>query len=333
MKLKNSVRIKQTITPATIQLLEMVQLNTVELGRYLTEQAMENPAIDIDELAAASKGGELASRVEWLGSFNPQRTESLNADDDDAPDSPIASRAEQTDVRSYLLSMLPSSDVDNDTRKIYRYLVGCVDSRGFLSEDWDKVAQKLGVERKAVDDCVAVMRSLPPTGICAGDVRGCLAAQLSADDSIARSIVESYLEELSHGHYMQISKSLGVPVSAVRSAEKRIKELYPYPSSALEGSRDDDSMYIYPDLSVEQTADGLSISLCRPYSPHLKISSFCKELKKSTDDEIVKNYIDERMAAAGRLYQNVCRCEKTVLSCLRRSKATTFAANPTHLSP
>lgn len=315
MKLKNSVTIKQAITPATIQLLEMVQLNTVELGRYLTEQAMENPAIDIDELSAASKGGELASRVEWLGSFDPQRTESSNADDDDTPDSPIASRAEQTDVRSYLLSMLPSSDVDNDTRKIYRYLVGCVDSRGFLSEDWDKVAQKLGVERKAVDNCVAVMRSLPPTGICAEDVRGCLAAQLSADDSIARSIVESYLEELSHGHYMQISKSLGAPVSAVRGAEKRIKGLYPYPSSALEGSRDDDSMYIYPDLSVEQTADGLSISLCRPYSPHLKISSFCKEFKESTDDESVKNYIDERMAAAGRLYQNVCRCEKTVLSC------------------
>ena len=84
MKLKNSVTIKQTITPATIQLLEMVQLNTVELGRYLTEQAMENPAIDIDELSAASKGGELASRVEWLGSFDPQRTESSNADDDDA---------------------------------------------------------------------------------------------------------------------------------------------------------------------------------------------------------------------------------------------------------
>lgn len=194
MKLKNSVTIKQTITPATIQLLEMVQLNTVELGRYLTEQAMENPAIDIDELTAASKGGELASRVEWLGSFDPQRTESSNADDDDAPDSPIVSRAEQTDVRSYLLSMLPSSDVDNDTRKIYRYLVGCVDSRGFLSEGWDKVAQKLGVERKAVDDCVAVMRSLPPTGICAEDVRGCLAAQLSADDSIARSIVKAILK-------------------------------------------------------------------------------------------------------------------------------------------
>lgn len=316
MKLKNAVTIKQTIAPATIQLLEMVQLNTVELGRYLTEQAMENPAIDIDELAAASKSGELAGRVEWLGSFGSQRPESVgSADDDDTPDSPIASCTKQTDVRSYLLSMLLSSDADRDTKRIYRYLIGCVDSRGFLSEDWDKTAQKLGVERKAVEACVAVMRSLPPTGICAEDVRGCLTAQLSKSDSVARSIVGSFLEELSHGHYTQISKSLGVPVSAVRSAEKRIKGLYPYPSSALEGSRDADGMYIYPDLSVEQTADGLSISLCRPYSPHLKISSFCRELKKSTDDESVLSYIDERMAAAGRLYQNVCRCEKTVLSC------------------
>ena len=152
MKLKNAVTIKQTIAPATIQLLEMVQLNTVELGRYLTEQAMENPAIDIDELAAASKSGELAGRVEWLGSFGSQRPESVgSADDDDTPDSPIASCTKQTDVRSYLLSMLLSSDADRDTKRIYRYLIGCVDSRGFLSEDWDKTAQKLGVERKAVE--------------------------------------------------------------------------------------------------------------------------------------------------------------------------------------
>ena len=41
MKLHNQVTIKQTITPATIQLLEIVQMNTTELSSYLTEQAME----------------------------------------------------------------------------------------------------------------------------------------------------------------------------------------------------------------------------------------------------------------------------------------------------
>ena len=69
MKLHNQVTIKQTITPATIQLLEMVQMNTTELSSYLTEQAMENPAIDIDELGSAAKGSELSDKVEWLSSF------------------------------------------------------------------------------------------------------------------------------------------------------------------------------------------------------------------------------------------------------------------------
>ncbi len=169
------------------------------------------------------------------------------------------------------------------------------------------------------------MRTLPPAGICAEDVRGCLAAQLAADDRVARGIVESYLEELSRGHYSSIAKALDVTASSVRSAEKRIKQLYPYPSSALEGDRGDDSMYVYPDLSIEQTAEGLSVSLCRPFSPHLKISSFCSELKHSTDDPAVLGYIEERIAAAGRLYQNVRRCEKTLLSCFEKLAETQSA--------
>lgn len=231
MKLHNQVTIKQTITPATIQLLEMVQMNTTELSSYLTEQAMENPAIDIDELGSAAKGSELSDKVEWLSSFGRDRSEQNIAGDDDTLDSPIASRAQVPDVRAYLLSQLLNSDADCETKKVYRYLIGCVDSRGFLSEDWGSVSKKLGVSREEVENCVAVMRSLPPKGICARDVRGCLAAQLGSDkaNGVARSIVENHLEELSRGHYAAIAKALNVTTAAVRSAEKRIKRLYPYP--------------------------------------------------------------------------------------------------------
>ena len=326
MKLSNKVTIKQTIAPATIQLLEMVQMNTIELGSFLTEQAMENPAIDIDELAQAFKSSELSAKVEWLDSFSQRRGESFSAaDDDDTPEGQIADRSEASDVRSYLLSQILSSDADRETEKLYRYLIGCVDSRGFLSEDWGMIAKKIGVDEEKITRCVAVMRTLHPAGICAEDVRSCLAAQLAADDRIARRIVESYLEELSRGHYSAIAKALGVTESSVRSAEKHIKRLYPYPSSALEGDRGDDSLYVYPDLSIEHTSDGLSVSLCRPFSPHLKISSFCSELRNSTDDPAVLGYIEERLSAAGRLYRNVCRCEKTLLSCFEKLAETQSA--------
>lgn len=318
MKLSSKVTIKQTVAPATIQLLEMVQMTTAELGRFLTEQAMENPAIDIDELSRMPKGGELSGRVEWLSSFDSVRGEDLSASDDDAAYSPIVNRSEAPDVRSYLTSLLLSSDADRETKKLYRYLIGCVDSRGFLSEDWGRLAKKLGVERERLEDCVAVMRSLPPTGICAENVRGCLAAQLDADDRVARSIVEGYLEALSHGHYTVIAKALGVTAGEVRDAEARIKQLYPYPASALEGSRADSDVYVSPDLDIEFTSGGLSVTLCHPFSPHLRISSFFGELNNSTDDPAVHEYINERMSTAVRLYQNVCRYEKTLLSCFER---------------
>ena len=317
MKLHNQVTIKQTITPATIQLLEMVQMNTTELSSYLTEQAMENPAIDIDELGSAAKSSEFSDKVEWLSSFGRDRSEQNIAGDDDTLDSPIASRAQVPDVRAYLLSQLLNSDADCETKKVYRYLIGCVDSRGFLSEDWGSVSKKLGVSREEVENCVAVMRSLPPKGICARDVRGCLAAQLGSDkaNGVARSIVENHLEELSRGHYAAIAKALNVTTAAVRSAEKRIKRLYPYPSSAFEGDRSDDSIYVSPDIIISASDEGLNVSLCHPFTPHLRISSFCSELKKSSDDPDVLKYVEERISAAGRLYQNVCKYEETLLSC------------------
>lgn len=120
MKLHNQVTIKQTITPATIQLLEMVQMNTTELSSYLTEQAMENPAIDIDELGSAAKSSEFSDKVEWLSSFGRDRSEQNIAGDDDTLDSPIASRAQVPDVRAYLLSQLLNSDADCETKKVYR---------------------------------------------------------------------------------------------------------------------------------------------------------------------------------------------------------------------
>ncbi len=321
MKLKNEITIKQTVAPTTIQLMEMIQMNTAELNSFLTEQATENPAIDIDELSKASPDGELSGKVEWLSSFGPRHGEFFSQyDDDETPENPIAARSRAPDVRSYLSELLLNSDADGETKKLYRYLIGCVDSRGFLSEDWGQTAKKLGVPYKKLVDCVAVMRSLTPIGICAEDVRGCLAAQLSsfAGNSVALDIVNGFLDELSRGHYSYIAKSLAVTVGEVRAAEKQIKRLYPFPSSALEGDGDDPDIYVSPDINIDITANGPVVSLCRQFSPHLRISSFCSELKSSTDDPEVLNYIEDRISTAGRLYQNVCRYEKTLLNCFEK---------------
>ena len=83
----------------------------------------------------------------------------------------------------------------------------------------------------------------------------------------------------------------------------------------MRGDRSDDSIYVSPDIIISASDEGLNVSLCHPFTPHLRISSFCSELKKSSDDPDVLKYVEERISAAGRLYQNVCKYEETLLSC------------------
>lgn len=41
MKTTNKTTTKQTLSPGVIQLVELVQLNAIELGQYIVDQAME----------------------------------------------------------------------------------------------------------------------------------------------------------------------------------------------------------------------------------------------------------------------------------------------------
>ena len=69
MRITNKTTAKQTICPGVIQLTELIQMNCHELEKYLLEQAMENPAIDIDSLYSSSVRAELFEKVQWLNSF------------------------------------------------------------------------------------------------------------------------------------------------------------------------------------------------------------------------------------------------------------------------
>lgn len=74
MKITGKTTTKQTLSPGVIQLTELIQMNCHELEQYLLEQAMENPAIDIDSLYSSPLRAELFEKVQWLNSFGARRS-------------------------------------------------------------------------------------------------------------------------------------------------------------------------------------------------------------------------------------------------------------------
>lgn len=109
MRITNKTTAKQTICPGVIQLTELIQMNCHELEQYLLEQAMENPAIDIDSLYSSSVRAELFEKVQWLNSFGCAPEQS--GPDDERVDAPEPAAASPT-VRSHLLQQLPLLDLE-----------------------------------------------------------------------------------------------------------------------------------------------------------------------------------------------------------------------------
>ncbi len=317
MKTTNKTTTKQTLSPGVIQLVELVQLNAIELGQYIVDQAMENPAIDIDSLYTAPGGSAVYEKVEWLRSFRYAPDSGDNGDENDGKNE-LAVSAPPT-VRAVLLQQLSFLNLDTQTKSIARYLIGCVDSRGFLDEDWDEVAGKLNVPAGCVRRCVGILREFSPDGICSRNVRECLISQLDRSDSKAKlveKVISGYLEELSRGHYSLIARELSVSVREVRDCEARIRRLHPYPAAEFDGS--DMNFYITPDICIESLGGRLNVSLPNSYTPHLKISSYCRELRKSSSDPEVIKYVDENLLRAERLFSNIARCEGTLLRCAEK---------------
>lgn len=316
MKITGKTTTKQTLSPGVIQLTELIQMNCHELEQYLLEQAMENPAIDIDSLYSSSVRAELFEKVQWLNSFG--RAPEPGGPDDERADAPEPAAAAPT-VRSHLLQQLTLLDLEKGDEDICRYLIGCVDGHGFLNEDWAAAAERLGVPAGRVEDCARLLRGLSPPGICSAGIRECLIAQLDEDedgDGLIKSIISGCLEELSRGHYTAIAKELSVPVSRVRRAEERIKRLCPYPSAAFDGSARNCS--VVPDICIEQCGGRLRVWLPHSCTPYLKISSYCRELRSSAGDPEVLRYLDECILSASRLFANVSRSESTLLLCAEK---------------
>ena len=318
MKFVQSQKQIQKVSPQLVQSMEILQMTSQELCSYIYDETIENPVIDMDALNM----NDIRSRLDWLRRSSEGTVRKERPADDGDESSPAgceAAPSAENSLQEHLRMQLVSMRLSPLKRHICRYLTDCVDSRGYLDEDAEETAELLGTETEEVEECIEIMRSLSPAGVCAKDMRSCLLAQLELQggDEICARIIEGQLERLAKGHYSYIAKELGTDTETVRKAAERIKTLTPVPASEFSDERDSVAAYLIPDAQVaENEAGEPEISIVNPYTPCLRTSSYYDELYRTTDDEELKAYLDTKLRAAGELINGVSMREKTVAECI-----------------
>lgn len=365
LELKQSLKLSQRIimTPQLQQAIKFLQLSRLELCQTINHEMEANPLLEeapVDEVEEkAEEEGKKEEPVnkeeplrevrvketiredfDWdsyISEYNTAWASSPHEDTEDRPsfESLIAPK---TNLYSHLSWQLQVSELDETQRGIGGYIIGNIDSDGYLQDSIDNIMRETQQSREEVLRVLEIIHEFDPIGVGARDNRECLLIQLrfqGLGGSIAEKIVTDHMKQLEKRRYSQIARSLGVPLDKVLDAISVIAFLEPKPGRFY---NDEDTIYITPDVYVYKMGDEFMIFLNEDGLPKLRISSFYRETLAKKDDlsRPTREYIREKLKGASWLIKSIHQRQRTiykVTESIVKFQRDFFESGPAHLKP
>lgn len=318
MAIKLELSQKQVVSQKMIQSLGVLQMSSQELSEYIKEISLENPAVDFEEGETNPQDEERLRKLEWLANLDEQNRSYYQYDRDDAENDTgmnnIASRSAES-LGDVLRMQLMTGDYSPKQKDIFEYIIECLDSKGFFNVPVSEMAMVHGCSEEMAQECLDIMRSLEPAGVCAENVQHCLLIQIDRKEDvnpIARAIVSDYLDLLGKNQLHIIARNLGVEISDVLEAVSVIKELNPRPAQGFDNG--ELMRYVVPDITVVKFEDHFEILLNDYTCPTLHVNKEYLNMLKSDCDKEVKDYLFQKVKQAEDIQDCIQRRSSTLMS-------------------
>ena len=226
MGLELKVEQKQRVYQKQIEQARILQMNAQEIAVYIQEVALENPLIEVEELAEAPL--EELVREDMRKSDETGVTASEDTDWSYAGGHQLLEdwwTLQEESLVDIIHQQLLTMPIGEKEKKIVEKLAGSLDSRGYLEISVKKLAEYIPCSVRELRSALEILKSLEPAGIGAADLKECLILQLKRqkDSRLAITLVKNYLEDLSKHKISAIAKELGEEEAAVRDAFSRIR--------------------------------------------------------------------------------------------------------------
>lgn len=303
--LQLSTKLQQKLSPQQIQVIKMLEYPSIELEERIREELVENPALEIetevpeentyDDMRDEERPSADDLELAWIGDGDDfeDRDEipgyRLHINNHSVNDSTY--RREQSngqDLGEFLLEQLHTLNLSSRERQIGEYLIGNVDSNGYIRREIETLAddfaasQGVAVDDDEINRGLDIIQSLEPCGVGAFDLQECLSIQLVAKRreanhpeevlSLAINIVDRNFDMLANKQYDAMMRKFNVDRKLLEQAIDLIKHLNPNPGANFGSGADTISQTITPDFVVENVNGNLFVSLNNGNIPELRIS-------------------------------------------------------------
>jgi len=365
LKQQQIVKQQQKLSPLQIQQAKLLELTTLELENRIDHELEDNPALEED------KEG-MPERESLDASDNPNQDDLSLGDyrtEDDIPGYRLQQYytkegpreeipySEEETFQEYLTGQLRLKDLTPEEFRIGEYLIGNLDSDGYLRRSSQDISNDLAfqynieVSPQDIDKVADIIKELDPAGVGAFNLQECLLIQLHRKEKtpareLAINILTYMFDAFSKKQYDKMMKSLGVNEEELKEAIKEITALNPRPGASWERAFDTKMSQIAPDFYVEAINGELAFSMPDKYIPELKINhefadilhaqSSQKKTKTKAEKEAlqyVKQKVDSANWFINAIKQRNATLEKTMLAIMQVQREFFLTGEESSLKP
>ncbi len=304
MALRQQQELKQTqkLSPLQMQVIKLVELNSVELEDRVRQEIEDNPALEAGDLELEQEEDGLApdGETDHVSQEDIALGDYMN--EDDIPDFQMhhAQRRDEPDfigstfsntisLNDFLVEQINLRELKLQDKKIAEYIIGNLDKNGYLQSDFHSISndllfqQNIDVSDKKLEDILRIIQDLEPAGVGARNLQECLLLQLermpqSQSQRLAIEVLENYFDEFSKKHYDKILRQLQISEEELRDAIAIILTLNPKPGNILGDPIEMAMSNITPDFIVETYNGEITMYLNNRNIPDLKINRTFSEM-------------------------------------------------------
>jgi RNA polymerase sigma-54 factor len=217
-------------------------------------------------------------------------------------------------LREHLIEQLQLDCPAGPERLIGLHLIDLLDDAGYLREELDAVAGRLGCPSPQLEAVLARLQQFDPPGVFARSLEECLALQLRDRDRLdpAMAALLDRLDLLAQAEFPALIRACGVLPDDLPEMIAELKALNPKPGLAF---AQDPIEAVVPDIFVLPTpSGGWRVELNSATLPKVLVNrAYHTELTRQTTDKRAREYVSERFQSANWLVKALDQRARTVL--------------------
>jgi len=287
------------------QSLAALQMALPELRAYVEDQALSNPILELEDPE------EPENAPESLSQSRARDIETIFAGDRDfaafaRPDGDWSDSFPAQDGEDFIAQLndqlIGMEYLTDSMARLCRYLILCLNDRGYFDMDLADFAQACGVTQFQAEQALFIVQSLQPAGVGARSLMECLLLQLmQTPDFNERTIhaVKHGLPLIARGSITELGKLLGCSREEAQRTADIVRALNPIPSGGYGCGQS--VIHQISEATIYRRRGALVLELNRSFLPRMSCNSEIIRLLSTGSDPRNPAYLKEKLAQAKQL--------------------------------